>query len=178
MGLFWCCYVNNATKNKRRLAGTALVAFTASVVLRVSGVLTEPSEGKRNRPYYDPAHYLTVCYGETQGIEDRIYDDAECVKRLRAQMALDYAPIILACVSDFADPAHAWAYGAALDASYNTGASAFCRSPIARAFNAGDWIGGCRKFLGWRVTARGQPLRGLLLRRSKEGKYCLTGQLT
>lgn len=162
-----------------RLKGPALAMLIAAVVALVAPG-TEQFEGKRNRPYYDPAHILTVCYGETEGIEDRIYSNDECAKKLRERMARDYAPKIIACVPDFADPRYKNQFGAALDASYNAGPAAVCRSRMARDFNAGRWTQGCNGFPGWYTTAkvRGKPtvLPGLVKRRVAEQKFCLTGR--
>jgi len=170
----------DTTKPKgNRLTGAALVALVVGTVAMVAPT-TESEEGKANRAYYDPAHILTVCYGETQGIEDRVYSDDECAARLRMRMARDYAPKLIGCVPDFADPRRQRAFAATLDAAYNAGPAAACRSPMARAFNAGRWAQGCGAFPGWYVTARvnGRPttLPGLVRRRREEAHFCLTGE--
>ena len=58
--------------------------------------------------------------------------------------------------------------------SYNIGKSAFCRSTVARRFNAGDIRGGCDAFLMWN-KAGGREVRGLLNRRRDERRICLEG---
>jgi len=163
---------------KRRLKGPALVGLIALVVASVSP-LTTHFEGYSGRAYWDRYGKLwTQCFGETRDVRpDLIYSKTECAAKLRARMAADYAPVIVACVPDFANPLNKLAFGAALDASYNTGPDAFCKGRIARAFNAGLWAQGCSLFSGWYVTAKGVPLPGLTARRKAERDYCLTGKL-
>jgi hypothetical protein len=81
---------------KRPLAG----AIAAAVL--VSGGLTASFEGLRTKPYYDPAHIQTVCYGETERAM-RNYTPAECLALLKDRQAADYAPAIAACVPGFAE---------------------------------------------------------------------------
>lgn len=163
--------------NARRLKGAALTGFIALTVAAVAPVLTEPNEGYRGRAYLDPAKILTQCYGETQHIDPSvIYSQSECAAKLRVRMARDYAAPLVKCVPDFADPRYKWAFGAAIDASYNAGPIAVCRSPMVRAFNAGQWREGCARFVGWYETARGVRYPGLVRRRREEATYCLTGR--
>jgi lysozyme len=153
-----------------------LAAILAAV--GVASTLTEPSEGLRLRPYYDPAMIRSYCFGETENVEERLYSKEECASRLRARMARDYAPAILGCVPAFADPKRRNAFAASIDASYNAGSLAFCRSPMAKAFNAGRWTEGCAAFKGWYVSARNRRtgvrtvLPGLVKRRNAEAALC------
>jgi GH24 family phage-related lysozyme (muramidase) len=151
-------------------------AIGAAVV--IAAPLTASFEGLRTKPYYDPAHILTVCYGETER-EMRSYTEAECEGLLQNREAANYAPAIAKCVPGFADEKRRYAFAASIDASYNAGIRGFCNSRMARAFNAGDWKRGCDLFLGWRATAvvKGQrvTLRGLERRRVAERNLCLKG---
>jgi lysozyme len=107
----------------------------------------------------------------------RTYTATECLGLLKDRQAADYAPPLAKCVPGFADPRHRYAFAASIDAAYNAGTSAFCRSRMAVAFKAGDWIGGCKLFAGWYATARingvSTPLRGLQRRREAEKALCL-----
>lgn len=169
-------YVAPGERGRGRLKGPALAAFIIGVVGTVSAVLTQPHEGFRGKVYRDPAGYLTQCYGERQVDPSIIYSKSQCAEKLRVRMARDYAPPIIACVPDFADPRYRWAFGAALDASYNAGPAAVCKSRMARAFNAGKWAEGCNAFRGWYVTSRGVKYPGLVRRRNEEADYCATGR--
>lgn len=150
----------------------------AAAVVIAAGIAQE-FEGYRGAVYLDPAHILTQCYGETQDIDPSvIYSEEQCAAKLRARMAKDYAPALLACVPQFNDPRYARAFGALLDASYNAGTAAACRSPMAQHFRLGDIQRGCNAFPGWYVTAKNRKtgervkLRGLVRRREYERDVC------
>ena len=134
--------------------------------------ITTAFEGLRSKPYLDPAGKLTVCIGETER-EMRSYTADECKVMLAARQRQDYAPAVLKCVPSIALRKEVFA--ASIDAAYNAGAGAFCRSPMARKFNAGDWGGGCNAFSGWRTTAKGKVLAGLVRRRQAEAALCRRG---
>ena len=162
---------------KRRLTGAPLVALIAVAVSSV-GPMVQHFEGYRGKAYRDPVGILTQCYGETANIRpDLIYSKDECAEKMRARMRRDYAPKIVACAPDFANPMNRWPFEAAIDASYNAGPAAVCRSPMVKAFNAGRWDAGCAAFVGWYTTARGVPLAGLVRRRIAERDHCLTGKM-
>ena len=163
----------------KRLTGAALVALIATSVAAASVNLTIPNEGEVHRVYPDPAGIPTFCIGETKNPDPaHIYAHTECMALLRVRMRRDFAAAIVKCVPDFADPANHWAFEATIDAAYNAGPAAVCRSAMARAFNAGDWPTGCRSFPGWYETARGRRYPGLVRRRREEAEYCLTGRVT
>lgn len=157
-------------------AVTLVIATACAICLP----LTTSSEGERVRPYWDPAHIRTVCFGETQDIAERIYAHSECAGMLRTRLARDYAPGILQCVPGFAAPERRDAFAAAIDSSYNAGPGAFCRSPMAVAFRGQRWSDGCAAFPRWYITARvrGVPtvMPGLVTRRRREASLCLTGR--
>ena len=148
---------------------TAAAAAIAAAVLTVAPFVTQ-REGVVAHVYRDPVGIRTVCVGETQGIENRVYSRDECGLMLRKRLANDYAPGILNCVPGLVDRPKAFA--ALIDFSYNGGIRAACKSPMAKAFNAGQWGKGCDAFSGYYVTARGVKLRGLVLRREGERLLC------
>lgn len=160
--------------NKGKAIAIAIAAATAAAV-----PIAQRWEGYRGQAYLDPANILTQCYGETRDVDpSRIYSKDECATKLRARMAKDYAPALIECVPGFIDLAHTNRFAALLDASYNAGPSAACRSPMAREFRAGRWDLGCEYFDGWYVTARDRKtgarvrLRGLVNRRIDEAALC------
>lgn len=160
-----------------RKTSAALAGLIGTVTLAAIGALTTRNEGTVLHAYFDPAKVPTYCTGETKDVDwSRIYTKDECNERLRSRMAKDYAPAIIKCVPDFADPANQRPFGASLDLSYNVGSAAFCRSPIARAFNASQWEAGCRKIDGFYVRAGGRVLPGLVRRRREEAAFCLGGK--
>jgi lysozyme len=157
-------------------------AFVAAAVLLATTALTIPSEGTKLRPYWDPAHIRTVCNGETKGVEERAYSSAECSILLEQRMARDYAPALERCVPQIANDRRVKIFAAFLDASYNAGVAAVCKSRMARSLKAGARLADvCRQFDGWFTTALNRKtgeriqLRGLEIRRRKEMALCLEG---
>lgn len=169
---------NRAPADKTPRAGLATAAAIA-VAVGVCAPLTMHSEGVRTRPYLDPAHVRTVCYGETQAIEDRVYGRDECAAMLRQRLAEAYAPKLVAHMPGLAaEPNPRTAFAALLDASYNAGPDAVVRH-FAPLVNSGFVKDACAGLRGWYVTARdrrtGQVMRlaGLVERRRKEARLCL-----
>lgn len=164
-----------------RAGGGAAVAIAAAVL--VAAPIGEKWEGYAAKPYLDPAAIKTYCYGETDTafLEDRIYSKGECGALLRKRLARDYAPRLLACLPQLADPRRTHVFGALLDASYNAGPVAVCASRMSISVRASQWTAACNGLEGWYVTARNRKtgirikLRGLELRRRDEKAVCLKG---
>jgi lysozyme len=141
--------------------------------------LTAAKEGLELKPYKDPAAIVTWCYGETQGKPLAVYTKDQCGAMLRERMGRDYAPKVLACLPGLAAPNRRHEFAALIDAAYNAGPVAVCRSPMVQHMRAGNWIAGCRAFDGWYTTARNRKtgvrvrLRGLVIRRADERDLCL-----
>lgn len=160
----------------------AAAAIAAAVL--VAAPLTAGFEGLRLKPYKDPVGIPTVCYGETE-LAMRVYSKDECGQMLRKALAERYAPHLLKCVPDLVKPVNKNRFAALLDFSYNAGAAAACRSPMARDFIAGRWDAGCHKFSAIYVTKRGVKIHGyyasaggkefpgLVRRRKAETALCL-----
>ena len=169
----------------RFTAGQKAAAATAAAIaaaVAIASPLAEKWEGFRGKAYLDPAQILTQCYGETVDVDpSRIYSQTECAAKLRARMAKDYAPPILKCIPSLIEPENKHAFGALLDASYNAGPVAVCNSRMAKAFNAGNYKGGCDGFEGWYTSARNRKTgvrtyyKGLINRRLDEKATCLKG---
>ena len=163
--------------SKGKAIAIAIAAACAAAV-----PLAQKWEGYLGKAYLDPAMILTQCYGETRDVDpSRIYSKDECAAKLRARMARDYAPPLIECVPSFIDLARTNQFAALLDASYNAGPAAACRSPMARHFNAGRWEEGCEYFEGWYTSAKNRRTgvrtyyRGLINRRKDEATLCRTG---
>lgn len=162
-------------------AGAGVAVIIAGLVAAAAPLATK-WEGYRGKAYLDPAHILTQCYGETEGVDpSRIYSKDECAAKLRKRMAKDYAPALLACLPELMDPKRQFVGGALLDASYNAGPAAVCKSPMAAEIRAGNWRQACDRLPGWYVTARNRKtgvrvrLPGLVNRRNDERLVCLRG---
>ena len=148
-------------------------ALIALAVL-LSAPLSAKFEGLRTKPYPDPGNpkLMSVCYGETER-EMRSYTADECLVLLRSRQTNDYAPAVAKCVPGLA--LKTYPFAASVDFAYNAGIKAFCRSPMAKRFKAGDWASGCNAFRGYYTTANHKPLRGLVRRREAEAGLCLKG---
>lgn len=163
------------SRNQKVGLGACIAAACATAV-----PIAQQFEGYRGKAYYDPAHILTQCYGETKGVDpSRIYSKDQCATKLRVRMAHDYAPIIAKCLPEMVQ--NRYVFGSLIDASYNAGPGAVCGSRMARSIHRGDFAGGCNGFYGWRATATdrrtGQhiALKGLQVRRAHEAMVCRSG---
>lgn len=150
------------------------IGVIGAAALALSAPLIAKWEGKRNDPYLDIVKVPTVCYGDTRDVTmGKRISDAECTDRLYRQIA-DHAAPIVKCVPALRQPGREAQLAASVSLSYNIGTSGFCRSTVARRFNAGDWRGGCNAFYAWRF-AGGREIKGLADRRRDEIAVCLTG---
>jgi lysozyme len=125
-------------------------------------------------------HPVTYCHGQTAEfgnvkVGDR-FTPAQC-DALLAQSMPKYLAQIEPCIH-VTLPVKMEA--ALLDAAYNAGGAAVCRSPMLSRMNAGDLKGGCEAFGTWYIRAGGTVVRGLQNRRngdSRKGEkqLCLEG---
>ncbi len=154
------------------MATKAQIGLLAGGALALAVPLISKWEGRKLDPYRDIGGVWTVCDGETR-VPMRRYTHAECDAMLQ-KAAGEFQEQVLRCTPVLADRPYQLA--AATSLAYNIGASAYCRSTVARRFNAGDTKGACDAFLMWRF-AGGREVRGLLNRRKDERRICLTGVL-
>jgi lysozyme len=163
---------------KTKAAPAVGIAACIAAVVAISAPMATAFEGEVLHPYRDPANIVTWCDGETQGVPKDHYTSAECATMLRARQARDYAPPVLRCVPLLAQERRRPIFAASIDFAYNGGVAAFCRSSMARAFNAGRWAAGCdafRLYYKARIAGRLTVLRGLARRRAAERTLCLKG---
>lgn len=155
----------------RQKAGALAAAISAAFA--IVAPLTMQSEGLRLTPYRDPVGIPTVCWGATKGVENRSYTRDECTAILRRDFAA-HAEGVAACVPTITDARRIYVFAASVDFAFNAGVSTFCKSSMAREFNAGRWATGCQKFGLYRL-AGGKVLPGLVKRRSEETQLCMKG---
>jgi lysozyme len=65
-------------------------------------------------------------------------------------------------------------YDAYVSLAYNIGSQAFCSSTLVKLLNAGNYSAACDQILRW-DRFKGQPVRGLTLRRQREHALCISG---
>lgn len=139
-------------------------------------------------------HPITYCYGQTDEFGKvkvgTRFTKKECDEKLAESLPF-YLTKIQACIK-VALPAKTTA--SLLDAAYNAGSAAVCRSPMVAKMNAGDLRGGCDAFRGpknpktgeydrpWYASSDGKVRKGLVARRvgigdgrKSERDLCLEG---
>jgi len=127
-------------------------------------------EGYRGEAYIPvKGDVPTIGFGTTDGVKpgDRIEPVQALVRKLQDVQRFEGA--LRQCVRV---PLHQHEYDAFLSLAYNIGPGAFCGSTLVRRLNAGDYAGACAEILRW-DRFRGEPLRGLTLRRQAENRQCL-----
>ena len=165
------------------IAAAALVAMlafygvstdTARDTAQQAITTVEQFEGYVPEAYQDPVGIWTKCFGDTTNVTPGTkYTFEECARSLNTHLAETSAPV-MRCVPDLARQ-HPKVIVAMLDMAYNIGPTAFCRSSVARFANAGEWTAACKRISEIYKTAKGVPLRGLVVRRTAESEMCLEG---
>ncbi|MBT9176720.1 MAG: Lysozyme RrrD [Firmicutes bacterium] len=116
-----------------------------------------------------PGDVPTIGFGTTEGVRmgDKITPPRALVRALKDVNKFEAA--LVRCITV---PLYQHEYDAAVQLSYNIGATAFCNSTVVRRFNAEDYIGACDAFLMWN-KAGGRVVQGLVNRREAERQLCL-----
>ncbi len=145
-------------------------ALAAAVV--AAGVPTvKVWEGLRTVPYHDIVNKLTVCYGETQGVLDKVYAPEECEAMLTSRLMADYYIPIVTCSPNLLE-APIRVQAMAMSLAYNVGTGAWCGSTMKRLIDAGEWNNACYQLPRWN-RAGGRVVQGLVNRRDDEMQKCL-----
>ena len=154
----------NLTPNQRKSA--AALSVTASLVAGIA-----LNEGFKGHAYADSGGVYTVGYGETKGVKK---DDTTTKERALIVLghSIDgYAIGVRDCLTA---PVTQGEFNSLVDAAYNTGTKAVCKSPMIRYFNQQKYEAACLAFKGWYVhDHEGHFLNGLVNRRNKEYLLCI-----
>jgi lysozyme len=127
-------------------------------------------EGYSDRAYTPvPGDVPTIGFGTTEGVRmgDRITPPQALVRALQDVQKFEGA--LKKCVKV---PLHQYEYDAYMSLTYNIGHGAFCGSTLVRKLNAQQYTEACAEILKW-DKFKGQPLRGLTIRRQKEHQQCI-----
>ena len=143
------------------------IAVGAGAAIALAVPVVMHFEGKRNDPYSDVVGVRTVCYGETRGVEERRYTDAECSAMLLKALHEFNAEIGRCITRPVPDNVRA----AILSWAYNVGSDAACKSTLMKKLNAGDFPGACAELSRWTMAA-GKVYPGLVRRRAAERALC------
>lgn len=170
-----------ATTTKRKVAigagSAAVIAATVAFLPNWEGM-----DKVAKKDMIGTGHPVTYCYGQTSEFGDvkvgTRFTKSECDAKL-AESLPKYLEQLDKCVKVVL-PTKVMA--SLLDASYNAGTAAVCRSPMLAKMNDGDLVAGCNAFRGWYVRSDGKERRGLIARRSgigdgrkSERDLCLEG---
>lgn len=163
------------TPQQKTLAGVVGAAAAAMIVAVLS---REESSGKQYLSVYiDSVGVPTVCDGLTSDEQGRPFKLGQrftperCVE-MQEHAYVTHALPVMRCVPGLKGRTNQTV--AAVSLAYNIGPTAFCKSSVARHFNAGRWREGCDGFLAWN-RGGGRVIRGLTLRRQRERAICLRG---
>lgn len=153
---------------RKTLIGVIGAAAALIVTPFVSG--WESGGTPRLVAYQDIVKVWTICGGETLGVKPGMVETiAGCELREEAAL-IRHAEPVLACTPALRP--HPNQLSAAISLAYNIGTGGYCKSTVARRFNADNWRGACDAFLMWN-KAGGQVVRGLDRRRRAERDLCL-----
>jgi len=151
---------------------------SAAAVIAIVTVFTPKWEGTdlvAKRDAIGTGHPITYCHGQTSEFGDvkvgQRFTPAQCKEKLAASMPKYLAGIDPCIKVDLPVKSKA----ALLDAAYNAGPAAVCRSRMVALMNEGKIEAGCKAFPTWYVRSDGQVRRGLINRRNDEMKLCLEG---
>lgn len=159
-------------KNVGKISAGAALAVTLAMPV------TAYHEGLSLKPYYDPAHILTVCHGETE-IEMRTYTKQECDAIFWTRLGF-FALAVEGMVEPKMPP---YVHAAATDLAYNIGTGMFSKSTMRKKLNARDWKGACgqiKRFvwvgkMNCTLPQYARKCGGIPKRRAETTALCLKG---
>lgn len=155
-----------SVRNKAGLAAAG-AALAASALVGL--------EGYTGGPYFDSAGVLTDCYGNTKNVQRKLVrSQAECQALLNGE-ALRIGNNILTLAQK---PVSTQTLASYISFTYNVGDTAFRTSTLLKLHNQGRYREACEQMRRWvYVTVLGVKvkLQGLLNRRDKEVRLCLSG---
>lgn len=163
------------TKTGATIASAGIIACCVAFTPTWEGM-----DSVARRDAIGTGHPVTYCYGQTAEFgavkPGQKFSKQECDAKL-AQSLPTYLNAIEPCVHV---PLPDKTMASLLDAAYNAGPAAVCGSPMVKRMNAGNVSAGCHAFDGWYVRSDGQVRRGLIARRSGDGRkgekqLCLEG---
>lgn len=146
---------------------TKIASLALSAAALVGIALHEGYSDKAIIPV--PGDVPTIGFGTTQGVKmgDKTTPPQALARKLSDVQKFEGA--IKQCVRV---PLHQHEYDAYISLAYNIGSGAFCGSSLVRLLNQQQYKAACDEILKW-DKFKGQPLRGLTIRRQKEHQQCL-----
>lgn len=168
---------NAAAGKPAQLTGAQKGGLIAIVGATAAGLLYTAiprEEGMVYVGYLDLVGIPTKCAGDIKNVVvGKRYTEEECRESLDRALVAHAGPA-MKCTPGLHKEGLDYQRAAAVSLAYNVGVLNYCRSTVARRFNAGDIRGACDAFMMWRF-AGGREIRGLKLRRQRERELCLRG---
>jgi len=143
------------------ISGTAFAAALAAMALIATPIYVS-HEGSRLTPYRDVVGVLTVCSGETRGVENRRYTEAECDEMTQDIME-DFGTEVAQANPSIVNYPNQWASHTIFAA--NVGVGQYKRSTVLRLDKAGKHREACRYMRNY-TYAGGRVFQGLVNRRT------------
>lgn len=151
---------------------TFLIAAGLSGAAVTGGALVADSEDMILQTYLDPVGIKTACFGYT-GPELELgqrFTEQQCLNKLAEKLGWFNDQLLFYTYQhELSDGEHA----AYLSFIYNVGTGNFSTSTLRKKLLSGDRVGACNELPRW-VYAKGFKLEGLVIRREKERKLCLS----
>jgi lysozyme len=159
----WRLFYNSIVKTAKWVSTAGVIAAAVAFTPTWEGM-----DSVAKRDSIGTGHPITYCNGLTSHdgtvkVGQR-FTKKECDERL-AEALPKYLAEIEPCVHTTLPDKTA---ASLLDASFNAGPGAVCRSPMLAKMNAGNLRAGCDAFEGWYVRSDGQKRTGLVDRRDGE----------
>jgi lysozyme len=170
-------------KNTAKIAKSAICSVSVIIGIVIANYSDEIRTSKAGleiignaescvrEPYYCPANVWTVGIGSTgNNIEQRIYSDDEIAKRW-----VNDIKTAERCVSRYANGFHLPqpVFDAVTSITFNIGCTTMRKSTMYKYLNSGNYKAACNEFPRLN-KAGGQVLNGLVIRREREKKLCLS----
>lgn len=149
------------------------IGLTAGAIgtLAIAVPFIGEKEGLETRPYMDIGGVLTVCYGETEGVENRVYTEKQCETMLNSRVNEFHIKVMeLSHPEGLEMPVTMQA--AVTSFVYNVGEGNFARSTMLKKIKRRDFVGACKELDRWVYVGR-TFVRGLANRRKAEKELCM-----
>ncbi len=151
--------------DNKRMAVAAL-AVSGSMIIGLA-----LNEGYKASAYPDSGNVWTIGFGETKGVKQGDTTTPQRALMVLGQSVNGYAKGVQSCVTA---PLFQYEFDALVDAAYNAGAGAVCKSPMVHYFNLQEYEQACESFKNWYTHDRkGNLIKGLINRRENEYQTCI-----
>ena len=154
---------------RKSAALIAAVGAAAAAVLAPFVDRWESGDKPRLVAYRDIVGVVTICGGDTSNVKMGDVETVEgCALREERQL-IRHAEPVKRCTPGIVGRPHAFA--AAISLTYNIGGPLYCKSTVARRFNAGDIAGACDAFRLFNRATYPRPQPGKVCTRRADGRF-------